>query len=69
MDRVFGIIIELLILAGFAYCILRGVQLMVFQTGMGLKYQKMFSILLTVVGSLVVVFFISHLSSLYPPRL
>lgn len=69
MDRVFGIIIEVLILTGFAYCILRGVQLMVFQTGMGLKYHRMFSILLTVVGSIVVVFYISHLSSLYPPRL
>ena len=69
MDRVFGIIIEMLILAGFAYCILRGVHLAVFQTGMGLKYQKMFSILLTVVGMIVVVFFISHLTMLYPPRL
>jgi hypothetical protein len=69
MDRVFGIIIEVLILAGFVYCIMRGVQLMVFQTGMGMKYHKMFSILLTVVGSIVVVFFISHLGSLYPPRL
>ena len=69
MDRVFGIIIEMLILAGFAYCILRGVHLAGFQTGMGLKYQKMFSILLTVVGMIVVVFFISHLTMLYPPRL
>ena len=68
MDRIFGIIIEVLILAGFAYCILRGVQIIVFQTGLGLKYNKMFSILLTVVGAIVVVFFISHLSMLYPPR-
>ena len=69
MDRIFGIIIEVLILVGFAYCILRGVQLMVFQTGMGLKYHRMFSILLSVVGGIVVVFFISHLTMLYPPRL
>jgi hypothetical protein len=69
MDRVFGVIIEVLIMAGFAYCILRGVQLMVFQTGMGMKYYKMFGVLLTVVGAIVVVFFISHLTSLYPPRL
>ena len=68
MDRIFGIIIEVLILAGFAYCILRGVQLAVFQTGLGLKYRRMFSILMTVVGAIVVVFFISHLSMLYPPR-
>jgi hypothetical protein len=69
MDRVFGVIIEVLIMAGFAYCILRGVQIMVFQTGMGLKYYKMFGILLTVVGAIVVAFFIAHLTSLYPPRL
>ena len=69
MDRVFGVIIEVLILAGFAYCILRGVQLAVFQTGLGLKYYKMFSVLLVVVGGIVVVFFISHLTLLYPPRL
>lgn len=64
--KVIGVILEVAILAGIAFCILQAVRLIVFDPGMGLRYRRIFTLVLLVVGGMVVVFFISHLTMLYP---
>ena len=67
--RVIAIIIEVALLAGITYAVLFGVKLMVFDLGITAKYKKGITLALTAVGILVVVFFIVHLTTFYPPRL
>ena len=67
--RVIAIIVEVAILAGITYAVLYGVNLAIFDLGVNAKYKKGITLALLTVGILVVVFFISHLTTFYPPRL
>ena len=64
--RVVAIILEVLVLASIAYCILWGVKLALAEFGVGPKYSKAILMALTVVGVLLVCFFIAHLTAFYP---
>jgi hypothetical protein len=64
--RVRAISIEVVILAGIMYSLLRGVMLIIFDLGVGDKYRKMLTLLLGVIGLVSVVFFIAHLTAFYP---
>lgn len=67
--RVVAIIIEVALLAAITGVVLYGVKLIIFDLGISLKYRKGVTMALVTVGILCVVFFISHLSTFYPPRL
>lgn len=64
--RAIAILVEASILAAIIYALLRGVQLTVFDLGLGSKYRKIVVIVLVLAGSMAVVFFIAHLISFYP---
>jgi len=64
--RVVAILVEVLILGAIIYSLLTGVRLTAFDLGLGPKYRKIIAIMLVVVGGMVMVFFISHLTSFYP---
>ena len=64
--RVVAIFIEVVILVSIMYVLLTGVQLILFDLGIGAKYNKMLTMVLVLVGCIVVVFFIAHLTTFYP---
>ena len=64
--RAVAILIEVVILAGVMYALLRGVSLIAFDLGLGVKYKRFITMLLITVGAVAVVFFIAHLTSFYP---
>ena len=64
--RGIAVAIEVIILAVIAYSILKGVKLAIFDLGLKPKYAGIINALLLIVGCLVVVFFIAHLTFLYP---
>ena len=64
--RTIAIFLEVVLLAAVAYAVLSGVRLTVFDLGIGPRYGRAVTMALIVVGSLVVVFFIAHLTSFYP---
>jgi len=64
--RTIAIIIELLILVVIAYVILHGARLTVFDLGLSPRYKKAVAMVLLIMGSLVVIFFIAHLITFYP---
>ncbi|MFH1031911.1 MAG: hypothetical protein V1767_05070 [Chloroflexota bacterium] len=64
--RTIAIVIEVSILAAIIYCLLKGVFLIIFDLGISDRYRKMITVALTIAGILIVVFFISHLTSFYP---
>jgi hypothetical protein len=64
--RTAAIILEVLVLASIIFCILWGVKLMLDQFGVGSKYSRAILMALTVVGALLVIFFITHLTAFYP---
>ena len=64
--RALAILVEASILAAIIYALLRGVQLAVFDLGLGSKYRKIVVIAMVLAGSMAVVFFIAHLISFYP---
>ena len=64
--RTIAIVVELLILAGIAYCILKGVKLTALDLGVKPKYRRILTLLLVVVGIIVIIFFIAHLTTFYP---
>lgn len=64
--RTIAIIIEVAILAGIAYAILNGVKLIAFNLGIGAKYHKAITGAFMIVGVIVVIFFIAHLTAFYP---
>ena len=64
--RTIAIIFELLILAVVAYSVLNGARLTVFDLGIGPKYGRVIAMAFIVVGSLVAIFFIAHLTVWYP---
>ena len=65
--RIIAIIIELVLLIVISYSILNGVRLSAFDLGIGPKYSKIVAMALSAVGIIVVVFFIAHLTTFYPP--
>jgi len=64
--RTIAVIIEVAILIAVIYVLLSGVKLTAFDLGLGVKYKKMVTAVLIVAGSIVVVFFIAHLTTFYP---
>jgi succinate dehydrogenase/fumarate reductase cytochrome b subunit len=65
--RTIAIIIEVLILAAVAYAVLNGARLAVLDLGIKPKYNKAIIMALFTVGAIVVIFFIAHLTTFYPP--
>jgi len=64
--RTIAIIIEVLILAAITYAVFNGVRLTAFDLGIKRKYGKAVVMALLAIGFIVVIFFIAHLTSLYP---
>ena len=64
--RVIAIFIEVALLIAIIYSMLSGARLTVFDMGVGPKYSKMVTMALMVIGAIVVVFFIAHLTAFYP---
>ena len=64
--RVIAIFIELVLLTAIIYSMLSGARLTVFDMGVGPKYHKMVTTALMMIGAIVVVFFIAHLTTFYP---
>ncbi|MFC1873873.1 hypothetical protein ACFLYX_01065 [Chloroflexota bacterium] len=64
--RVVAIFVEVVILAGVMYALLTGVKLTALDLGVGERYKRMMTLLLGVVGLIVIVFFIVHLTAFYP---
>ncbi len=64
--RTIAIIIEVLILAAITYAVFNGVRLTAFDLGIKPKYGKAVVMALLAIGFIVVIFFIAHLTSLYP---
>ncbi len=60
------VIIELVLLVAIFYHILSGVQLILVDMGLTVKYSKIVVLLLSAVGGMIVVFLISHLLAFYP---
>lgn len=66
LPRVVAIVIEVLILTAIIYVLLTGAWLTIFDLGIGSKYKKVIATVLVLVGCIVVVFFIAHLTAFYP---
>ena len=64
--RVIAIALEVLLLAVLAYSLLGGVRLAVFNLGISKSYSRAVTMALIVVGFIVLVFFIAHLTTFYP---
>ncbi|MCX5992521.1 MAG: hypothetical protein NTZ04_09435 [Chloroflexi bacterium] len=64
--RVVAVILEVLVLASVVYCILWGMKLALAEFGVGPKYSRAILMALTVVGVLLVCFFVAHLTAFYP---
>jgi len=64
--RAIAIIIEVVILGAIAYAIMKGVRLTVLDLGIKPKYDKAIVIALFVIGAILMIFFIAHLTTFYP---
>ena len=64
--RGIAIFIEVLVLASIMYVLLAGARLTIFDLGLGPRYKKVVAMVLVMAGSVVVVFFIAHLTAFYP---
>lgn len=64
--RTVAIILEVLVLAGIVGCILWCAKLILAEFGVGAKYNRAILMALTVVGALLVIFFVTHLTAFYP---
>ncbi len=64
--RVAAIFVEVVILAGIFYCLFTGAKLTIFDLGIDQKYRKLINMALILVGSIVLVFLIVHLTTFYP---
>ena len=65
--RAIAIFIEEILLAGLLACVLVGVWLTLFDLGIKPKYKKAIAMALVAIGGIVMVFFITHLTTFYPP--
>ncbi len=64
--RAIAIFIEVLILVAIAYSVLNGVRLTAFDLGIGPKYRRAVAMALLAIGTIILVFFIAHLTTFYP---
>jgi succinate dehydrogenase/fumarate reductase cytochrome b subunit len=64
--RTIAIIIEVLLLAAITYAVLKGVRLAALDLGIKTKYGRAVTLALLVLGVIVLVFFIAHLTTFYP---
>jgi len=64
--RVIAIFIEVVILAAIIYVLLAGVRLILFDLGLGAKYQRVVAMALILASCMAVFFFIAHLTAFYP---
>lgn len=64
--RVIAIFIEVIILAALLGCLLYGVWLAMFDLGLGERYKKAITVVFVIVGCLIVVFLVAHLTTFYP---
>jgi hypothetical protein len=64
--RTVAIIVEVVILAAIVYAMLKGARLTLFDLGVGQKYSRVITMVLFVVGTILVIFFIAHLTTFYP---
>jgi len=64
--RLIAIFLEVLLLAVIAYSVLNGVRLAAFDLGIRQKYSKAVAMALIAVGSIILIFFIAHLTTFYP---
>ena len=65
--RVIGIVIEVILLTAVVYALLKGVKLTLFDLGLGQKYDRATNMVLIALSCIVVIFFIAHLVTFYPP--
>ena len=65
--RVIAILVEVLILGAIIGVMVFGARLTFFDLGLRPKYKKMVDVTLVILGSIIVVFFIVHLTTFYPP--
>jgi len=64
--RVVAVFLEVAVLSAILYCMLNGVRLALLDFGIGPKYSRVIVMALAAAGSLLVVFFVAHLSTFYP---
>ncbi|RLC93915.1 MAG: hypothetical protein DRI39_04360 [Chloroflexi bacterium] len=64
--RAIAVFLEVLVLTGIIYCVLNGVRLAALDFGIAQRFSRPIVLFLAAVGSLLVVFFASHLSIFYP---
>ena len=64
--RSIAIFVEVVLLAVIAYSFLQGIRLTAMDLGAGAKYKKELTMAMVVMGIIVVVFFIAHLTTFYP---
>lgn len=67
LPRAIAVVIEVVILMAIFYFIINGVRLLLFDLGITQKYSKVISVVFIVVGCVIAVFLISHLTAFYPP--
>ncbi len=64
--RTIAISIEVILLMALLYCLLSGAWLTIFDLGVSPKYRRIVAMALVVVGCIVTVFLIVHLTAFYP---
>jgi len=64
--RAVAILIEVVILASIIYALVKGMQLILSDLGLGATYNKVVIMVMVLVGCMTGVFFIAHLISFYP---
>lgn len=64
--RAIAIVIEVLILMGVIYCLFLAARLTILDVGFDSKYDRFVRWVLGIVGAVVSVFFIAHLTLFYP---
>jgi hypothetical protein len=60
------IFLEVILLTALLSCLLVGLWLTIFDLGLKLKYKRAITMALLATGSLLVIFFIAHLTAFYP---
>ena len=64
--RTIAIFIEVVLLVAILYCLIAGVWLTLFDLGVAAKYKKAVTMGLVMVGCILFVFLIAHLTAFYP---
>ena len=64
--RPIAIIVEVAILMAVIFALFLGVKLAIFDLGLDKKYKTFIRLVLTIIGSLALIFFTAHLITFYP---